>query len=182
MEGKVGTQNPSPRGCTYSSLLRTAEVSTPHLALRPGRGSPGVTVRLGTSHRLGQCKELCAGHTAVRRILLLRPHVSARARPASRPAPPWSRPFPGRLCLTGDGESFPPPPIPRPSAKKQAHTGVSLTCSFTGRAGRPNSTAVRSMGIESGAAQCCEGRGCQALLCPHKSCCVSSSLSLRHEK
>lgn len=125
MEGKVGTQNPSPRGCTYSSLLRTAEVSTPHLALRPGRGSPGVTVRLGTSHRLGQCKELCAGHTAVRRILLLRPHVSARARPASRPAPPWSRPFPGRLCLTGDGESFPPPPNPQAKCKETgSHRGL----------------------------------------------------------
>lgn len=33
-------------------------------------------------------------------------------------------------------------PIPRPSAKKQVHTGVSLARSFNGRAGRPQSTAM----------------------------------------
>lgn len=143
----MGTWNPSPRG-HMDRFAKNCIGLTPHLALRPGRGSPGVTVKLGTSRRVDRsvygapCTELRAGHAAVQCILCVHTHLPMPDLPHARHHHSPDASQAGSASLETENHPHAIPPIPRSSAKKEAHTGVSLACSFIGRAGRPQSTAV----------------------------------------
>lgn len=110
--------------------LRTAYVSIHHLALRPGRGSPGITVRLGTSRSWSM---------QLSSVFCVYPHLPMLDQPhAWHPTVHTLRRQALPHCIFLPNK----PPQSPDQEQRKAHTGVSLACSFIGRAGQPQSTAM----------------------------------------